>query len=140
VLDFDSFPTDARSRGAHPVPAEEDRAVDVESAGAMSYWVQTAADKKGDVVVVMAPLDIVARYEAPFPLGGDESGPGDNIFHRGAGIGAGERAERDGEAQRARPHGAGGGTRACSSGALPGTASTELEDVAAGWCLPFVYG
>jgi type IV pilus assembly protein PilM len=38
---------------------------DVEFA-AMSYWVQTAADKKVDVVVVMAPQEIVARYEAPF--------------------------------------------------------------------------
>jgi type IV pilus assembly protein PilM len=46
---------------------------DVESA-ALSYWVQAAVDNKVDVVVVMAPLEIVARYEAPFRASGMNPG------------------------------------------------------------------
>jgi type IV pilus assembly protein PilM len=42
---------------------------DVESA-AVSYWPQSAGDKKYDVVVVVAPIEIVARYEAPFRAAG----------------------------------------------------------------------
>jgi type IV pilus assembly protein PilM len=74
VLDFDSFPTDAKEQGAL-IRFRLKRTVpfDVESA-AMSYWVQTAEDKKVDVVVVMAPLDIVARYEAPFRSAGMNPG------------------------------------------------------------------
>jgi type IV pilus assembly protein PilM len=74
VLDFDSFPSDAKEQGAL-IRFRLKRSVpfDVESA-AMSYWVQTAADKKVDVVVVMAPLDIVARYEAPFRAAGMNPG------------------------------------------------------------------
>jgi Tfp pilus assembly PilM family ATPase len=40
----------------------------------MSYCVQPAADKQVDVVVVMAPLEIVARYEAPFRAAGMNPG------------------------------------------------------------------
>jgi type IV pilus assembly protein PilM len=70
VLDFDSFPSDAREQGAL-IRFRLKRSVpfDVESA-AMSYWAQPAANKKVDVVVVMAPLEIVARYEAPFRAAG----------------------------------------------------------------------
>jgi type IV pilus assembly protein PilM len=70
VLDFDSFPSDAaqqlsliRFRLKRSVP------FDVESA-AVSYFAQPAAGKKVDVVVAMAPLEIVARYEAPFRSAG----------------------------------------------------------------------
>jgi type IV pilus assembly protein PilM len=66
VLDFDSFPTDPkeqlsliRFRVKRSVP------FDIESA-AVSYYPQASATKQFDVVVVMAPLEIVARYEAPF--------------------------------------------------------------------------
>ena len=38
---------------------------DVESA-ALSYHAQSVGHKKMDVLAVMAPLEIVARYEAPF--------------------------------------------------------------------------
>ena len=69
VLDFDSFPSDAkeqlaliRFRSRRSVP------FDVESA-AVSYWAQPA-HKRVDVVVVMAPVEIVARYEAPFRSAG----------------------------------------------------------------------
>ena len=74
VLDFDSFPTDAKEQGAL-IRFRLKRSVpfDVESA-ALSYWVQPAADKKVDVVVVMAPLEIVARYEAPFRAAGMNPG------------------------------------------------------------------
>jgi len=32
----------------------------------MSYWAQSGEKGKTDVVVVMAPLEIVSRYESPF--------------------------------------------------------------------------
>jgi type IV pilus assembly protein PilM len=74
VLDFDSFPSDAKEQGAL-IRFRLKRSVpfDVESA-AMSYWVQPAANQKVDVVVVMAPLEIVARYEAPFRAAGMNPG------------------------------------------------------------------
>lgn len=66
VLDFDSFPTDAaqqlslvRFRLKRSVP------FDVDSA-AVSFWAQPADGKHIDVMTVVAPLEIVARYEAPF--------------------------------------------------------------------------
>jgi type IV pilus assembly protein PilM len=69
VLDFDSFPTDAEEQLAL-IRFRLKRAVpfDVETA-AVSYWVQPGA-KRVDVVVVMAPLEIVARFEAPFRAAG----------------------------------------------------------------------
>src|SRR5947208_7489108 len=66
VLDFDSFPTDAkeqlslvRFRMKKSVP------FDVEAA-AVGYWAQPAAGGKVDVVAAVVPIEIVARYEAPF--------------------------------------------------------------------------
>jgi type IV pilus assembly protein PilM len=69
VLDFDSFPTDGEEQLAL-IRFRLKRAVpfDAESA-AVSYFAQPAA-KRVDVVVVMAPLEIVARYEAPFRAAG----------------------------------------------------------------------
>src|SRR5690348_5708488 len=74
VLDFDEFPSDhkeqlslVRFRLKRSVP------FDVESA-AMSYIPQTRPDKKYDVLVVVAPLEIVARYEAPFRSAGMNPG------------------------------------------------------------------
>ena len=70
VLDFDSFPSDPkeqlaliRFRSRRSVP------FDVESA-VVSYWAQASSHKRVDVVVVMAPMEIVARYEAPFRAAG----------------------------------------------------------------------
>lgn len=70
VLDFDSFPTDAKEQAAL-VRFRLKRSVpfDVESA-VVSYWAQSGANKRVDVVVVMAPLEIVSRYEAPFRAAG----------------------------------------------------------------------
>ena len=68
VLDFDDFPSDGkeqlslvRFRLKKSVPYE------VESA-ALSYHAQASAGngKKFDVLVAVAPADIIARYEAPF--------------------------------------------------------------------------
>ena len=74
VLDFDSFPTDAKEQLAL-VRFRLKRSVpfDVESA-AVSYWAQTGEKGKMDVVVVMAPLEIVSRYEAPFRAAGMNPG------------------------------------------------------------------
>jgi type IV pilus assembly protein PilM len=66
VLDFDNFPSDAKEQAAlirfrlkRSVPFDVDSAV-------LSYHPQSAGHKKMDVLAVMAPLEIVARYEAPF--------------------------------------------------------------------------
>ncbi|HLY18337.1 MAG TPA: hypothetical protein VKR61_13990 [Bryobacteraceae bacterium] len=74
VLDFDHFPSDVKERLAlirfrlrKSVP------FDVESA-AMSYSVQPADGQKIDVVVVVAPLEVVSRYEAPFRAAGMNPG------------------------------------------------------------------
>ena len=74
VLDFDSFPSDTkeqlsliRFRIRKSVP------FDVESA-AISYCVQPADGKKLDVVVVVAPLEVISRYEAPFRAAGMNPG------------------------------------------------------------------
>src|SRR5437899_1723141 len=70
VLDFDNFPSDAKEQSAL-VRFRLKRSVpfDVESA-ALSYCPQAPVNKRVDVVVVLAPLEIVARYEAPFRAAG----------------------------------------------------------------------
>jgi type IV pilus assembly protein PilM len=74
VLDFDNFPTDAkeqlslvRFRLKKSVP------FDVESA-AVGYWAQSAGNGKLDVIAAVAPLEIIARYEAPFRAAGMNPG------------------------------------------------------------------
>jgi type IV pilus assembly protein PilM len=76
VLDFDNFPSDAkeqlslvRFRIKKSVP------YDVESA-VLSYHAQTsgADQKRLDVVVAVAPAEIIARYEAPFRAAAIEPG------------------------------------------------------------------
>jgi type IV pilus assembly protein PilM len=78
VLDFDQFPSDpkeqlslVRFRLKRSVP------FDVDSA-AVSYWAQVGPEKKNekkyDVLAVVAPLEIVARYEAPFRTAGMNPG------------------------------------------------------------------
>lgn len=70
VLDFDEFPSDVkeqqslvRFRIRKSIP------FDVELA-AMSYWPQPAGGKRFEVVTAVAPLEIIARYEAPFRAAG----------------------------------------------------------------------
>jgi type IV pilus assembly protein PilM len=74
VLDFDSFPTDpqeqfslVRFRMKKSVP------FDVESA-AVAYWPQKSESGKVDVVAAVAPIEIIARYEAPFRAAGMNPG------------------------------------------------------------------
>lgn len=70
VLDFDHFPGDAKEQAAL-IRFRLKRSVpfDTESA-ALSYVAQAPAAGKTDVIVVMAPLEIVSRYEAPFRTAG----------------------------------------------------------------------
>ena len=74
VLDFDEFPSGPeeqlaliRFRLKRSVP------FDVESA-ALSYFVQTSGHKRIEVVTAVAPLEVVARYEAPFRAAGMNPG------------------------------------------------------------------
>jgi type IV pilus assembly protein PilM len=75
ILDFDHFPSDAkeqlslvRFRMKKSVP------YDVESA-MLSYHAQSGGNgKKVDVVVAVAPLEIISRYEAPFRAAAIEPG------------------------------------------------------------------
>jgi type IV pilus assembly protein PilM len=69
-LDFDDFPSDPKAQLALlRLRLKRGLPFDVESA-AVSYWAQPAADKKTEVVVAVAPLEIVSRYEAPFRAAG----------------------------------------------------------------------
>jgi type IV pilus assembly protein PilM len=74
VVDFDSFPSDPKEQ-ASLVRFRVKRSVpfDVDSA-ALSYWPQPGTGKRVDVVVVIAPLEIVSRYEAPFRTAGMNPG------------------------------------------------------------------
>jgi type IV pilus assembly protein PilM len=74
VLDFDEFPSDAKEQ-LSLVRFRLKRSVpfDVEEA-AVGYWAQTGASKKCDVLAVLAPFEIVARYEAPFRAAGMNPG------------------------------------------------------------------
>ncbi len=74
VLDFDAFPSDpaeqlslVRFRMKKSVP------FDVEDS-AISYYAQPGSDKRVSVVVVVAALEILARYEAPFRAAGLHAG------------------------------------------------------------------
>jgi type IV pilus assembly protein PilM len=69
VLDFDSFPSDPKEQSSL-VRFRMKRSVpfDVDSA-ALGYFAQSVG-KKVDVVVTVAPLEIVSRYEAPFRSAG----------------------------------------------------------------------
>jgi type IV pilus assembly protein PilM len=70
ILDFDSFPSDAKEQ-ASLVRFRIRKSVpyDIESA-AVSYFAQPGEGKKFDVVVVVAPLEVIAPYEAPFRAAG----------------------------------------------------------------------
>ncbi|MEX2260621.1 MAG: hypothetical protein WD696_01650 [Bryobacteraceae bacterium] len=71
VLDFDGFPADTNEqRSLVRFRMKKSVPFDVESA-AIGYFPQPAQDKKKiDVVVTIAPLETVARYEAPFRAAG----------------------------------------------------------------------
>jgi type IV pilus assembly protein PilM len=72
VLDFDDFPADAREQ-ASLVRFRLKRSVpfDVDSSSLGVYpQPRQRGEKKTDVAVAVAPLEIVARYEAPFRQAG----------------------------------------------------------------------
>jgi type IV pilus assembly protein PilM len=74
VLDFDQFPSDPKEQ-ATLVRFRMKRSVpfDVDSS-ALSYHIQHGEKGHVDVVVVIAPLEIVSRYEAPFRTAGMNPG------------------------------------------------------------------
>ena len=75
-IDFDSFPKDPKEQ-ASLIRFRLKRSVpfDVGVRAAMSYWAQNGEKRaKTDVVVVMAPLEIVSRYESPFRTAGMNPG------------------------------------------------------------------
>jgi type IV pilus assembly protein PilM len=74
VLDFDSFPSEPKEQ-ASLIRFRLKRSLpfDAESA-ALSYCAQAGAQKRVDVVAVLSPLEIVARYEAPFREAGLQPG------------------------------------------------------------------
>jgi type IV pilus assembly protein PilM len=66
VLDFDNFPSDAKEQAALiRFRLKRSLPFDAESA-ALSYFVQPASRKRIDVIAVLAPREIVERYESPF--------------------------------------------------------------------------
>jgi len=74
VLDFDTFPKDPKEQ-ASLIRFRLKRSVpfDVESA-LLCNWAETTEKGKADVVVVIAPLEIVSRYESPFRAAGMNPG------------------------------------------------------------------
>ncbi len=75
VLEFDSFPDkEEEQRALVRFRLKKSVPFDIESA-ALSYWRQAdAAKKKQEVVVAVTPLEILARYEAPFRARGIQTG------------------------------------------------------------------
>jgi type IV pilus assembly protein PilM len=76
VLDFDSFPSDAKEQlSLVQFRMKKSVPYDVESA-MLSYHAQSTGGngKKVDVLVAVAPLEIISRYEAPFRAAGIEPG------------------------------------------------------------------
>ncbi len=75
VLEFDSFPDKAEDQEALVrFRLKKSVPFDIETA-ALSYWRQAdAARKKQELVVAVTPLEILARYEAPFRARGIQPG------------------------------------------------------------------
>jgi type IV pilus assembly protein PilM len=67
VLDFDAFPSDAKDQlSLIRFRLKKSLPFDVESAATSFHVQQNSNTKRVDVVVAVAPLEIIARYEAPF--------------------------------------------------------------------------
>ena len=74
VLDFDSFPGDSKEQLALVrFRLKKSVPFDVESA-AVGYWPQSSGSGKLDVIAAVAPIEIIARYEAPFRAAGMNPG------------------------------------------------------------------
>lgn len=126
VLDFDSFPSDraeqlslVRFRMKKTVPFDLESAV-------VSLHAQPAAAKKIEVVVAVASLEIVARYEAPFRAAGFQPG-----FATTSMLAALELLPRDGLAVAAKLGGKLLTVAVADSRKLKLLRSVELADVTA---------
>jgi type IV pilus assembly protein PilM len=75
VLEFDSFPEkEEDQRALVRFRLKKSVPFDIESA-ALSYWRQVDTEKKKqEIVVAVTPLEILARYEAPFRARGIQTG------------------------------------------------------------------
>jgi type IV pilus assembly protein PilM len=76
VLDFDAFPDDPEQQlSLVRFRVKKSLPFDVDSAG-LSYYPQPSGTngKRRDVVVAVAPMEILARYEAPFRAAGFHPG------------------------------------------------------------------
>lgn len=75
VIDFDAFPADPQQRlSLVRFRIKKSLPFEVESAG-LSYFVQPdGGGKRLDVVVAVAPMEILARYETPFRGAGFQPG------------------------------------------------------------------
>ncbi len=76
VLDFDGFPGEpAEQRSLVRFRLKKTLPFDLDAAG-LSYFPQTRLNgsKKLDIVVAVAPMEILARYEAPFRAAGFQAG------------------------------------------------------------------
>jgi len=74
VLDFDTLPSDHKERlSLIRFRVRKSLPFDVESA-AISYFAQPGQGKKLDVVVVVAPLEVISGYEASFRAAGLNAG------------------------------------------------------------------
>lgn len=74
VLDFDGFPSDVKERNSLiRFRIKKSVPYDIEST-ALSFFVQPSEGKQCDVVTVVAPLEVVSRYEAPFRAAGMNPG------------------------------------------------------------------
>ncbi len=72
VIDFDAFPSEPHEQlSLVRFRIKKGLPFDMESA-ALSYWPQAGSGngKRVDVVVAVAPIEIIARYEAPFRASG----------------------------------------------------------------------
>ena len=133
---FRRFPTDPKEQAAL-VRFRLKRSVpfDVETA-ALSYLAQPGAREEGG----RGGGDDAARnrvaLRSAVPRGGNESGAGDRVVAGGAGTGARQRAERDGQAHRATCSPAGARESAAQAGALPGTAARRTWTMWRRCCCP----
>jgi type IV pilus assembly protein PilM len=74
VLDFDKLPPDPKEQlSLIKFRLKKSVPFDIESA-AVSFWPQQTAEKRVEVIAGAAPLEVVARYEAPFRLAGLQPG------------------------------------------------------------------
>ena len=88
----------------------------------MSYWAQSGEKGKTDVVVVLAPLEIVSRYESPFRTAGMNPGLITTSCLAALELAPEAGLERPGQTYRTCAHRGGARQGSAQTGALPGIA------------------